>query len=434
MGEGLEHVLLQSPLASQFLELPEGAAPACPSPTETEHGVTYPQGFVAGAAACGLKLSGRLDVGVCGIVPDWRHKAGSAAVTTRNSFAAAPILLTRQSNGDDLVGVVMNSGNANACTGEKGLNAAREMRAGFARHLAVPDNRAGIASTGVIGETLDQEAVLRGIDEACGAMSPQGGGEFARSILTTDRFPKYWSLDVDLDGERVRVGGAAKGAGMIRPGMATMLAVITTDAEMEPGQAGEVLKNATAGTFNRVTVDGQMSTNDCVFLLASGASGVRVSEAGLERLQAAIDTVCRRLALLMLVDGEGARRIARIAVEGAPNGGAAEAAARAIADSPLVKTAIWGGDPNWGRVLSAAGAALPDRSFPRATLTMGGVQVVEGGMAKHLEPAEADTLAGVMEEDEIDFRLGLGAGSGCAEVFFSDLGYDYIRINAEYHT
>jgi len=432
MGGGSEHVLVKQPLSSQFLELPEGVSSALPG--SIHRGICYPKGFVAGATACGLKASGRGDLGVCVVAPEWRGKAASSVVTTRNSFAAAPILLTRDGSARHLVGVAMNSGNANACTGDEGRRIAKSMRAEFAQFLGVPDAQAGIASTGIIGRIPNEGFLLQGIRDACSVMSREGEGAFAESILTTDRFPKSWGVDVDLGGETVRIGGVAKGAGMIRPEMATMLAVITTDADISPEQADVLVAKAVAATFNRITVDGQMSTNDCLFLLSSGASGVTVSEAMMTRLGFGIEAVCKRLALMMLADGEGARRIARISVEGAAEENDAEVAARAIADSPLVKTAIWGGDPNWGRVLSAAGAALPDRSFPQVALAMAGVQVVEDGTASHLTVSETESLTQVMAGDEIDIRLDLGVGDSAAEVFFSDMGYEYVRINAEYHT
>src|SRR5680860_322224 len=347
MGGGSEHVLVKQPLSSQFLELPEGVSSALPG--SIHRGICYPKGFVAGATACGLKASGRGDLGVCVVAPEWRGKAASSVVTTRNSFAAAPILLTRDGSARHLVGVAMNSGNANACTGDEGRRIAKSMRAEFAQSLGVPDAQAGIASTGIIGRIPNEGFLLQGIRDACSVMSREGEGAFAESILTTDRFPKSWGVDVDLGGGTVRIGGAAKGAGMIRPEMATMLAVITTDADISPEQADVLV-------------------------------------------------------------------------------------AKAIADSPLVKTAIWGGDPNWGRVLSAAGAALPDRSFPQVALAMAGVQVVEDGTASHLTVSETESLTQVMAGDEIDIRLDLGVGDSAAEVFFSDMGYEYVRINAEYHT
>jgi glutamate N-acetyltransferase/amino-acid N-acetyltransferase len=358
-------------------------------------------GFRAGGAHCGLKGGGRTDVGllVCE-EPD----VASALVLTRNASAAAPIRVCRKEVDRGRVrAAVVNSGNANAETGEKGYADALDMCRRAADALGVDPATVAVAETGTIGVPLPIDAVLLGIEEAAGNLSADGGMEFSNAILTTDRWPK--SCTVRAGG--VTLSAQAKGAGMIEPNMATMLCFVQTDAVVEaPGAA---LREAVDASFNRITVDGQMSTNDMVLLQATGASGQPLPPGLLE-------AVLTQLAIEIVRDGEGAVRVARIEVSEAASPAEAERVARAIANSPLVKTALFGRDPNWGRIAQAAGAVL----------------VGEGLEEIGADSIDAAELGAETQEAEIGLRLGRGTDS--AHVWFSDLGYEYVRINAEYTT
>jgi glutamate N-acetyltransferase / amino-acid N-acetyltransferase len=430
---GPDHPVVLDPSSSQFLTLPLGVQPAYPP--DGHSGVTYPEGFLAAGVAASIKESGNRDVGVLAVADEYREKATGAAVFTRNAFAAAPVQLGRREvDLARLAAVVMNSGNANACTGRQGLEAARAMQHLTGERLGLSPERVGVASTGIIGHQLDMRLMAAGVGAACAALAPDGGRDFAESILTTDRFAKTAAFELATREGAVRLAGAAKGAGMIAPGMATMLCVVTTDAVLEPALARSLLEKEVEHSFNRVSVDGQMSTNDCVFLLASGASGIGLSGDGRGLFSAALKALLLRLALMMVADGEGATKVIRLRVTGAPSDEEARLAARAVADSPLVKTAMYGCDPNWGRILSAAGAALADRRLNDTALEIGGVRLVEQATPLALERADEDRLHTVMRSPEIDVLLDLRAGSGRETVYFSDMGHEYVTINAEYHT
>jgi len=358
-------------------------------------------GFRAAGAHCGLKGGGRTDVGL--LTCD-AEQVVSALVLTRNASAAAPIRVCRQRVDRDRVrAAVVNSGNANAETGEQGFADAWAMCEEAGAQLGIAPELVAVAETGTIGVPLPAEAVRGGIAIAATQLSPQGGGAFSEAILTTDRWPKRCTLRAG----GVTVSAQAKGAGMIEPNMATMLCFVQTDAVVADPDAA--LREAVDASFNRITVDGQMSTNDTVLLQATGAAG-RPLPGGLLR------AVLTQLAIEIVRDGEGAARVCRVAVEGAASAAEAERVARAIANSPLVKTALFGRDPNWGRIAQAAGAALA------------GEDLEEIG-ADAIDAAE---LGADVPEAEIGLRLD--RGEGAAHVFFSDLGYEYIRINAEYTT
>ena len=430
---GPAHPVVRQPESSAFLTLPPGVR--LEESNGVSPGVTYPWGFVASGLAAGIKESGRPDVGVLGAAAPFRGDTSSAAVFTRNSFAAAPVVVSRWEGANgSLAALVMNSGNANACTGAPGLALAREMQRACAQALGLPANRVGVASTGIIGVPMDPDVVVPGVVRAAEAVTEEGGPAFAECITTTDRFSKQCALEVSTREGVVRVAGAAKGAGMIAPGMATMLCAVTTDASLEPAVAGSLLDREVGRTFNRISVDGQMSTNDCVFLLASGAAGIHLSPDGVAQLGIALRYLLLRLALMMVADGEGATKVVRLRLRGAPSNDDARAAVRAVADSSLVKTAFYGGDPNWGRVLSAVGAALPDRTFPEVRLSFGPALLVERGLPRDLGQDERVTLASVMAGSEVDVQVDLAAGTGEDEIYFSDLGHEYVTINAEYHT
>ncbi len=378
---------------SRWVEAPDGVE-------ELDPGQLAP-GFRAGGAHCGLKGGGRTDVGL--VVCD-AEEVGSAMVLTRNASAAAPIRVCRDEvAGGDVHAAVVNSGNANAETGEQGLADARAMCAVAAEHLGLEPAQVAVAETGTIGVPLPIDAVLGGIADAASALAPDGGTAFSDAILTTDRWPKRCTLRAG----GVTLSAQAKGAGMIEPNMATMLCFVQTDAVVADADAR--LRAAVDASFNRITVDGQMSTNDMVLLQASGASGKPLPDGLLE-------AVLLQLAIEIVRDGEGAARAARVEVTEAATRAEAERVARAIANSSLVKTALFGRDPNWGRIAQAAGAALA------------GEELDELGA----EAIDAAELGADVEEAEIGLRLGRGEHR--AHVWFSDLGYKYVEINAEYTT
>jgi glutamate N-acetyltransferase/amino-acid N-acetyltransferase len=358
-------------------------------------------GFRAGGVHVGLKHDNATDVGL--LVCD-AERVDSALVLTRNASAAAPIRVCR-----DLVdqahvrAAVINSGNANAETGEKGVADALAMCELAADALGLETAQVAVAETGVIGDPMPMGKVLPGIEEAAKDLSPDGGAVFSEAIMTTDRWPKRVTLE--LDG--VTLSAQAKGGGMIQPNMATMLCFVQTDAVVDDPSAA--LQRSVEPSFNRITVDGQMSTNDTVLLQATGASG-RPLPAGL------LDAVLLQLAVEVVRDGEGAHRAGRIVVEGAADQGEAERVARAVANSPLVKTALYGRDPNWGRIAQAAGAALV------------GADMDEIGA----ESIDATELGA--ETPEANIAVRLGRGDARVHVYFADLGHEYVTLNAEYTT
>jgi glutamate N-acetyltransferase / amino-acid N-acetyltransferase len=358
-------------------------------------------GFRAGSAHCGLKGGGKTDVGLLACDS---AEVRSAVLLTRNASAAAPVRVCRERVDRRAVrAAVVNAGNANAETGEQGIADAWAMCEEAGSRLGLAPELVAVAETGVIGEPLPIDAVLGGIGEAAAAMSEEGGMAFSEAILTTDRWPK--SCTVSLGG--VTLSAQAKGAGMMMPGFATMLCFVQTDAVVADPDAA--LRAAVEASFERISVDGQMSTNDTVLLQATGAAGKPLPEGLLE-------AVLLQLAIEIIADGEGAARIARVGVGGAADDAEAERVARTIANSPLVKTALYGRDPNWGRIAQAAGMALA------------GEDLEEIGA----DSIDATELGSEATEAEIGLRLDRGEGS--AHVWFSDLGYEYVRINAEYTT
>jgi glutamate N-acetyltransferase / amino-acid N-acetyltransferase len=430
---GPDHPVVVTPLRSRFVRFP--AKVRLEEPAEGSPGATFPIGFLAGGVVAGLKESGRLDMGVLAVAPEWRQEAVSAAVFTTNSFAAAPIQVNRnEADLGRILAVVMNSGNANACTGEHGLQVARLMQRACAETLKLAAPNVAVGSTGIIGVQLAPALMADGARKAAAAVKRDGGPEFNQAIMTTDRFPKMCAVEVGLPEGNVRLGVCAKGAGMISPAMATMLCVVTTDAVLSEGQMRTLLRRSVTRSFNRVTVDGEMSTNDSVIFLANGASEISLDEQGLGLLGAALDVTLLRVALMMVADGEGATKIMRLVVSGAEDEAQARKVARSIGDSPLVKTCMHGGDPNWGRIISSAGAAMAGRSLPKARLQLCGVMVVERGAACGVSDADAAHMTAAMKEPEIDIGLDLGLGEASTELFFADMGHEYITINAEYHS
>jgi glutamate N-acetyltransferase / amino-acid N-acetyltransferase len=380
-------------LKSRWVDAPEGV--------EELDAATLAPGFRAGGVACGLKGGGETDVGLLACDAD---EVSSALALTANAAAAAPVRVCRERCDPGAIrGVAVNSGNANAATGKQGLADAVAMQETAAESLGIEPSAVAVGETGVIGVPLEVESVLGGIRDAAESLSPEGAADFTRSIMTTDRGPKHCTVRAG----GVTVSAQAKGAGMIEPGFATMLAFVQTDGIVEDPDAA--LRAALAPSMERITVDGQMSTNDMVVLQATG-------EAGAPLPQELLDAVLLQLALEIVADGEGATRVGRVQVVEARDDEEAEKVARAIANSQLVQTALFGRDSNWGRIAQAAGMALA------------GEELEELGPDR-IESAE---LAAEGAEAELSVRLSRGDAS--AHVYFSDLTYDYIRINAEYTT
>jgi glutamate N-acetyltransferase/amino-acid N-acetyltransferase len=407
---------------SRWVDVPDGVREV--------PGAPLPQGFRAAGAAAGIKPSGGLDVGL--LVSDGEETT-SAARFTRSGTAAPPVLVTRdRARLDALKAIAVNSGNANAATGGRGMDEAARMQGAGAMMGRTTEDRVAVCSTGVIGVQLDGHKVVRGLLEAGKALAPEGIDDFQKSIMTTDLFEKRATIEIDLPGGTVRLAAQSKGAGMIQPSFATMLCFVETDAIVAAETAELLLGVCVKRSFDRITVDGQLSTNDTAILLCGGASGIAVEpESGGELIFGqALDALLRQLAIDMCRDGEGARRVGRVTVRGG-HGPNVERVARAIANSPLVKTALYGGDPNWGRIAQAIGLALPDTAPLPYDIAIEGVQVcVAGNAVDHDE----DDLKARVARDEVEYAVGLPGDGFETEVFFSDLGHEYININAEYTT
>jgi glutamate N-acetyltransferase/amino-acid N-acetyltransferase len=394
-------------------------------------GVTTPAGFRAGSVACGIKANGKPDLTL--LVSD--RDASAAAVFTTNVAQAAPVLVSREhltASQGRATAVIVNSGCANACTGADGLRDAHEMTRLAADAAGCAQTGVLVASTGVIGVKLPMAKVASGVLAAAAALSPDGGSASARAIMTTDPFPKEAAAEATVRGGTFRVGGMAKGSGMIEPMMATMLGFVTTDAGVEPALLQRALKAAVEDTFNAISVDGECSTNDCVFALANGASGVQLDDADFPELVAALKQVCEPLAIDVVRGGEGATKLITITVTGARTDVDAKTTARAIANSPLVKTAVHGGDPNWGRLVAVAGRATRTLVLDRAHVRIGEVELFANGAPyDERAPQAAEYLQG--KDIAIEVDLGTG-GSGTAKMWTCDLTAEYVRINAEYRT
>jgi glutamate N-acetyltransferase/amino-acid N-acetyltransferase len=393
-------------------------------------GVTAPRAFTAAGVACGIKASGLPDLAL--LACETRATAG--AVFTTNLAQAAPVVVSRghlaEAQGHAR-GVVINSGCANACTGADGLEHARSMARAAAAALSCDPHDVLVASTGVIGVKLDMAKVDRGIADAARQRSDSGGPAAARAIMTTDPFPKESSIEATGSAGIFRVGGMAKGSGMIEPLMATMLAVVTTDAEVEAALLQRALRAVADDTFNAITVDGECSTNDCVFLLASGASGVRLTESDWPVLVEVLRAVCEPLAIGIVRGGEGATKLITVRVTGARSAAEAKRTARAIANSPLVKTAVHGGDPNWGRLVAVAGRSGSAFSLDKAAVRIGPVVLFSHGMPHDDRAAEA---AEYLRDREVEIEVDLGSGEARSQMWTCDLSAEYVRINAEYRT
>jgi glutamate N-acetyltransferase/amino-acid N-acetyltransferase len=389
-----------------------------------------PRGFRAAGVAAHVKSDGAKDLGL--LVSDVPETV-SAARFTRSGLLAAPVIVSRErAEVGRLRAIVANSGNANAATGAEGVDDALATQAAAAAATGVDQLQVAVASTGVIGVPLPLDRLLAGVEQARGELRTDGDRDFAEAIRTTDRFAKRAALVVELPSGDVRLTAQCKGAGMIQPNFATMLCFVQTDALLEQETADLLLGVTVKRSFDRISVDGQLSTNDTVVLMANGASGVKVEPLSDDelRLGEALDALLRQLALMIVADGEGAGRIGRVVVSGGDQE-TVERVAREVANSPLVKTALNGGDPNWGRIAQAVGGALPDRAPLPFDIAIEGVTVFADGGALRFDQQALDAA---VRRDEVEYVVALPGEGAETEVFFSDLGHEYVTINAEYTT
>jgi glutamate N-acetyltransferase/amino-acid N-acetyltransferase len=397
---------------------------------EVSGGITAAAGFLASGVAAGIKASGALDVTLIVAEGD----ASAAAVFTLNQVQAAPVVLSRrhlESSGGRLRAVIVNSGCANACTGTQGMAAAQATVAAVAALVGCPTDQVLVCSTGVIGVDLPTEKVISGAAAAHAALGRDGAAA-ARGIMTTDLAPKQHAVEVATASGTFRVGGIAKGAGMIEPNMATMLAFMTTDAAVSPALLDRAVREVADRTFNAITVDGDSSTNDTFAVLASGKSGVAIDEAFYGDLVAGLEAVARALALAIVRGGEGATKVVAIRVTGAATTAEAKKAAKTIANSLLVKTAIHGADPNWGRLIAAAGRSGATFVLDRALVEVGPLVLFRNGQPFD---DQAPAAARYLRQAELELRVDMGTGgSGEAVVWTCDLSAEYVRINGEYRT
>jgi glutamate N-acetyltransferase/amino-acid N-acetyltransferase len=392
-----------------------------------------PAGFTYAATHCGIKRS-RLDLGI--LVSD--TPAATAAMFTTNQIVAAPVVASREhlrKSRGRMRGIIVNSGNANCCTKEDGYPASIAMAEKLAAELSIDPSQIIVCSTGVIGAPLRVEKILAAVPHVALVRSSEPGAfeEFARSIMTTDTRPKWAAAKCRIGGKQVRVLGCAKGSGMIEPNMATMLAFIATDAAISAPALTRALRACVARTFNAITVDGDTSTNDTVAILANGQSGVRsiTGGANYQKLFEAVHAVCKSLALAIVADGEGAQRVIEIEVRGASSDRGADQIARTIANSPLVKTALAGADPNWGRILAAAGRSGVKFDFERVDIWLAGIEVCRGGREYPFDEIVAHEK---MLEKFVTIVVDLHAGEGKARMWTCDFTKEYIHINASYRT
>jgi glutamate N-acetyltransferase/amino-acid N-acetyltransferase len=393
--------------------------------------VTTPKGFQAGGLHCGIKRK-RLDLGwIYSEVP-----AAAAGVYTTNLFQAAPLVVTQESIAVEkkLQGILVNSGKANACTGELGLQNAYEMRKMFATEIGIEEHFAAVVSTGVIGEHLPMQKLQEGIATISEQKTTAQVEQFEQAILTTDTCTKHVGVQMEIDGKVVSIGGAAKGSGMIHPNMATMLGFVTTDVHIAQEDLWQALKQVTNKTFNMITVDGDTSTNDMVLVLANGMAGnqqLTKEHKDWDRFVQGLDIVCQDLAKKIARDGEGATKLIEVHVEGALNDEAAQAVGKSVIGSSLVKTAVFGTDPNWGRIVCAVGYSGQFLNPDQVKVSLGNITVVENGLPVVFEEDEAKEY---LEQENIQILVQLNQGPGKAVCWGCDLSYDYVRINASYRT
>ncbi|KJS10046.1 MAG: ornithine acetyltransferase [Gammaproteobacteria bacterium BRH_c0] len=392
------------------------------------------RGFRLGTASAGIKKPGRKDL----VIMAFDDSASVAANFTRNAFCAAPVQVAKQhiagqQGEQQLRYLVTNTGNANAGTGQRGLDDAHRVCAALAQIAGCDSTQILPYSTGVIGELLPVEKILDALPAALENCHESGWVDAGVGIMTTDTRPKGASLQVDIDGVTVTITGIAKGAGMIKPNMATMLGYVATDAQVDPDLLQTLLTVAVNRSFNRITIDGDTSTNDALTLVATGASGAVIDEASREKFQYALDSVCRELAQAIIRDGEGATKFVTVVVNGGRDTDECLKVAYAVAESPLVKTALYACDPNWGRILAAIGrAGLADLDVNQVSLKLNEVLIAEqGGRAASYTEAAGQQ---VMDQEEITIHIELGRGEASETLWTSDLSHEYVTINAEYRT
>ena len=395
-----------------------------------EESVTLPKGFKAGGLHCGLKRK-RLDLGyIVSEVP-----ATAAGVYTTNIFQAAPLVVTQESMAKEhkVQALIVNSANANACTGEQGLKDAYEMQHHFAKELGIEDHLVAVTSTGVIGELLPMEKINAGIDQILGK-EHESENNFLEAILTTDLAVKKIGLQLKIDGKTVSIGGAAKGSGMIHPNMATMLGFVTTDANIAHEDLSSALKEITNQTFNMITVDGDTSTNDMVVVMANGLADNNIltkEHPDWDVFKTGLKLVCETLAKKIARDGEGATKLIEVKVDGAFSQNAARAVGKSIISSNLVKTAIYGTDANWGRIVTAIGYSGVPIEPNCIKVSLGSIPVFENGLPVPFNEAEAKQY---LEQENIQIIVELNQGKESATAWGCDLTYDYVKINASYRT
>jgi glutamate N-acetyltransferase/amino-acid N-acetyltransferase len=390
-------------------------------------GVCAPQGFLAAGIACGIKEDGQPDLALV-----YAEKpASAAAVFTTNSLKAAPVLLSQQRAAvGSARAVVVSSGNANAMTGPQGATDALAMTAAVEKALDIAEGEVLVASTGPIGDFLPMDKLEKGIKQAAGELSTGGNTDAAKAIMTTDSYPKELALEMEIGGKIVRIGAMAKGAGMIHPNMATMISVITTDVAMEAAAMQDLLEKAVEWSFNRISVDGDQSTNDTVIMLANGAALDSDYDMTHEEALLFFQALCwltAHLAMALVKDGEGATKLIRVVVNGARNDEEAVRVARAIANSNLVKCSVFGAKPDWGRVAAAIGSSQVPLEPQKISIHLGEHEVASGGVPVAYDP---DDLARILERDEVEVTVDLGLADGSAYFLTCDMTVDYVAFNA----
>ena len=394
-------------------------------------GVTFPKGFKAAGVKAGIKKSGNLDLALIYT----EKEAAVAGVFTKNAVAAAPVIVSREVvKGGKAHAIVANAGCANACTGETGLANARKMAALAAAEVGCASEEVLVGSTGIIGVNLPMDKLEAGIKAAAAELSEDGSKNAGNAIITTDTYSKACSCEVEIGGQAVRFGAIAKGSGMIQPNMATMLCYITTDANISSQLMQKALSEIVEVSFNMISVDGDMSTNDTVLVLANGASGAAEITDGspeYDKFYATLKELCQELSKRIAADGEGATKFLTINVSGTKTFEDAKTVAMSIAKSPLVKTAFFGEDPNWGRVICAVGYAGIPMVPEKTVIKFGGVPVYANGLGAEFNE---DDIHKVMAEHDIVIDVEMGMGDAKATVWSCDFSYEYVKINGEYHT
>ena len=401
------------------------------SEKNAREGVTFPQGFTAAGVKAGIKKSGNLDVAVIYSEKD----AAVAGVFTQNAVAAAPVFVSKAvvKHGTARA-VAANAGCANACTGEQGEKDAKQMAAITAEALGCKAEEVLVASTGVIGVTLPMDKMEKGIRQAVSELSKDGSQNAGNAIITTDTYSKACSTETEIGGKKVRFGAIAKGSGMIQPNMATMLCFITTDAAIDQKLLQTALSEIVEVTFNMISVDGDMSTNDMVTVMANGAAGnpkITEKNADYEKFYATLLSICQGMAQRIAADGEGATKFLTIHVTGTKSFADAKTIGMSVAKSPLVKTAFFGEDPNWGRVICAVGYAGVPMTPEKTVVKFGGIPVYANGVGANYDE---NALKKIMSEHDIIIDIDMGEGSAEATVWSCDFSYEYVKINGEYHT